>query len=149
MEAFVAALLQPPESKRCSSKPAKPVRNLSEASLMLRKMMYSVYQPLGVEKLVHHLRVTFTNFNLSRVLKNTSGTSLQPARKVGQQKHVLQWGSTRHPLVCHPKVCLCCCPSSPHDGSRPIEAFVWQCTIRFLNLIIAFVAFVCCYFFPF
>ena len=108
-----------------------------------------VYQPLGVEKLVHHLRVTFTNFNLSRVLKNTSGTSLQPARKVGQQKHVLKWGSTRHPLVCHPKVCLCCCPSSPHDGSRPIEAFVWQCTIRFLKLIFAFVAFVCCYFFPF
>ena len=35
VEAIVGALLQPPESKRCSSKPAEPARSLFEPSLLL------------------------------------------------------------------------------------------------------------------
>ena len=34
VEAIVGALLQPPESKRCSSKPAEPARSLFEPSFI-------------------------------------------------------------------------------------------------------------------
>ena len=101
-------------------------------------------KPLGVVKMLHHLKVILHTFHLSRFLKNMSSTIFQPeaAQQLGQQRDVhqhlqlwWQWGRRRcrrwwrrcrgrSVRWSHQTTCLCCWPSSLNDGSGSTEFFL-------------------------
>ena len=147
MEAIVGALLQPPEGKHCSSKPAEPVQSLFEPSLLLWKMMYTNLlawkswsttsrstSPLSTLAVFWKISVEQA-FNLPRRLTNrsTSYNGGPPA---------IRWSATRRSafVVAHPLLTKAQDQLRHLFGNVQYDLWIWSLHLSLLFDAISFLS---------